>query len=87
IGTAVGGISGPLLFGALIDHASANHDITAIAVGYFLGAALMVGGGIVEALLGVHAEGRSLESIAQPLTAEDDSGQDVPAGAPAYGTA
>ncbi|HEX2894627.1 MAG TPA: MFS transporter, partial [Marmoricola sp.] len=46
IGTAVGGISGPLLFGALIDHASANHDITAIAVGYFLGAALMVGGGI-----------------------------------------
>jgi len=72
VGTAVGGISGPLLFGALIDHASAAGDITAIAIGYFIGAALMIGGGITEALLGVRAEGRSLESIAEPLTAEDD---------------
>ncbi len=72
IGTAVGGITGPLLFGALIDHASASKDITAIAFGYFLGAALMVGGGIVEAVLGVHAEGKALESIAQPLTAESE---------------
>ena len=31
----------------------------------------MVGGGLVEAFLGVKAEGQSLESIAQPLTAED----------------
>ena len=70
IGTAVGGISGPLLFGAL-DHASASKDITGIAVGYFIGAALMIGGGLVEAFLGVKAEGRSLEDIATPLTAED----------------
>jgi hypothetical protein len=33
---------------------------------------LMIGGGIVEAFLGVKAEGQSLESIAKPLTAEDD---------------
>jgi MFS family permease len=72
IGTAAGGISGPLFFGWLIDRASADKDITAIAIGYFVGAALMVAGGIVEALLGVRAEGRSLESIAQPLTAEDE---------------
>lgn len=71
IGTAVGGISGPLLFGMLIDGASESGDITGIAIGYFIGAALMVAGGIVEAVLGVQAEGRSLESIAQPLTAED----------------
>ncbi|UDY24747.1 MFS transporter [Nocardioides sp. Kera G14] len=71
IGTAVGGISGPLLFGWLIDRASADKDITAIAIGYFIGAALMVAGGVVEAFLGVRAEGRSLESIAQPLTADD----------------
>jgi MFS family permease len=71
IGTAVGGISGPLLFGALINNASASKDITAIAAGYFIGAVLMIGGGIAEAVLGVKAEGRSLESIAQPLTAED----------------
>jgi MFS family permease len=73
IGTAVGGISGPLLFGKLIEDASASKDITGIALGYFIGAALMIAGGIVEAFLGVKAEGKSLESIAQPLTAEDDA--------------
>ena len=79
IGTAVGGISGPLLFGALIENASESGDITGIAIGYFIGAALMVGAGIVEAFLGVRAEGQSLESIAQPLTAED-ADSDGPAG-------
>ena len=73
IGTAAGGIAGPLLFGTLIDNASESKDITAIAIGYFIGAALMIGGGIVEAILGVRAEGQSLESIAQPLTAEEDA--------------
>jgi MFS family permease len=71
IGTAAGGISGPLLFGWLIDRASASEDITGIAPGYFLGAALMIGAGIVEAFLGVKAEGQSLGHIATPLTAED----------------
>src|SRR4051794_11318140 len=76
IGTAVGGITGPVLFGALIEHASASKDITGIALGYFIGAALMIAGGLVEAFLGVKAEGQSLESIAQPLTAEDDGQSD-----------
>jgi MFS family permease len=71
IGTAVGGITGPLLFGKLIDNASASGDITGIAPGYFLGAGLMIAGGIVAAFLGVKAEGQALETIAQPLTAED----------------
>jgi len=71
IGTAVGGISGPLLFGHLIENASAGGDITAIAVGYFIGAALMVGAGMVEIFLGIRAEGESLENLARPLTAED----------------
>ena len=44
-----------------------------LAIGYFIGAALMIIGGIVAAFLGVKAEGQSLESIAQPLTAEDAS--------------
>jgi MFS family permease len=77
IGTAAGGIAGPLLFGWLIDNATASGDISKIAIGYYIGAALMIAGGIVEAFLGVKAEGQSLESIAQPLTAEDtdsDSG-------------
>jgi MFS family permease len=71
IGTAVGGISGPLLFGALIENASASKDITGIAIGYYIGAALMIAGGLVEVFLGVKAEGQSLEDIAAPLTAED----------------
>ncbi|RYU09971.1 MFS transporter [Nocardioides iriomotensis] len=74
IGTAAGGIAGPLLFGKLIEDASASKDITGIAIGYFIGAVLMVAGGLVEAFLGVKAEGQSLESIAQPLTAEDPAG-------------
>jgi MFS family permease len=72
IGTAAGGIAGPLLFGWLIENATASGDISKIAIGYYIGAALMIAGGIVEAFLGVKAEGQSLESIAQPLTAEDD---------------
>ncbi len=75
IGTAAGGISGPLLFGALINNASDSGDITGIAPGYFLGAGLMIVGGIVAAVLGVGAEGQSLESIAQPLSV-DDAGDD-----------
>ena len=70
IGTAVGGITGPLYFGKLIDNARVG-DITGIATGYYIGAALMIAGGIVAAFLGVKAEGKSLERIAQPLTAED----------------
>ena len=81
IGTAAGGISGPLLFGHLIDSASASGDITGIAPGYFLGAALMIAGGVVEAFLGVRAEGQSLEDIAKPLTAEDAETGGQPAAA------
>jgi MFS family permease len=71
IGTAAGGISGPLLFGWLIERAAAEGDIGMIAVGYFIGAALMVGAGLVAAFLGVRAEQKSLEHVAKPLTAED----------------
>jgi MFS family permease len=71
IGTAAGGITGPLLFGWLLDRASASGDVSTVAVGYYIGAALMVAGGIAEVVLGVRAEGKSLESIAQPLTAAD----------------
>jgi MFS family permease len=62
IGTAAGGIAGPLLFGKLIDAASADKDITQIAIGYFIGAVLMIAGGIVEIFLGVKAEGQTLET-------------------------
>ncbi|MGH1565564.1 MFS transporter [Mumia sp. DW29H23] len=72
VGTAAGGISGPLLFGRLIESASQAGDITGIAPGYYLGALLMVAGGVVAIFLGVNAEKESLENVARPLTAEDD---------------
>lgn len=73
IGTATGGIAGPLYFGNLIDSAKASKDITGLAPGYYVGAALMLAGGIIAIFLGVHAEQKSLESIARPLTAEEDA--------------
>ncbi|MFY9913144.1 MAG: MFS transporter [Nocardioidaceae bacterium] len=73
IGTAAGGIAGPLYFGKLINDATDSMDITGIAPGYYVGGLLMIAGGIVATFLGVHAEGKTLESIAKPLTAEDDA--------------
>jgi Major Facilitator Superfamily len=67
VGTAVGGITGPLLFGNFIH----SGDRGLIALGFFIGAAAMALGGLAELVLGVRAEGRSLESIATPLTAEE----------------
>jgi MFS family permease len=69
IGTAAGGISGPVLFGVLI----ASGKRGELAVGYLIGAVLMIGAGLVEVWLGVNAEQKPLEEIATPLTAEDAS--------------
>ncbi len=67
IGTAVGGISGPLLFGQLIG--SGDRDLVALA--FLIGGAVMALGGVVEIFLGVRAEGVALEDIAKPLTVEE----------------
>ena len=71
IGTAAGGIAGPLYFGKLIENAEVTKDITGIVPGYVVGGLLMLAGGIVAIFLGVHAEQKTLEDIARPLTAED----------------
>jgi MFS family permease len=68
IGTAVGGITGPLLFGKLI----ATGHKGPVAIAFLIGAAVMALGGIAELLFGVKAEGQQLEHIAKPLTAEDE---------------
>ena len=39
--------------------------------GYVFGAALMIAAGMVAAVLGVKAERRSLEEVAQPLSVTD----------------
>ncbi|WP_067169950.1 MFS transporter [Microtetraspora niveoalba] len=66
VGTGIGGITGPLLFGGFI----ATGSTTLVAVGFFIGAAAMALGGVAELAFGVRAEQQSLEHIAKPLTAE-----------------
>jgi MFS family permease len=65
LGTAVGGVAAPALFGALIDTGSR----VSIFYGYLLGGLLMIIAGGTEAVLGVSAEGRALEDVAPPLSA------------------
>jgi MFS family permease len=64
VGTGIGGIIGPLLFGALIDTGSR----AGIFGGYCLGALLMIGAAVVEWRWGVAAERKPLEAVALPLT-------------------
>jgi MFS family permease len=64
IGTGVGGIAGPWLFGVLIDTGSRM----SVFGGYILGAALMIAGGLVALRWGVAAERKPLEAVARPLT-------------------
>ncbi|MFH9401411.1 MFS transporter [Streptomyces sp. NPDC017638] len=65
LGTAAGGISGPLLFADLTGTGRVGDTVLAFCIG----AALMCAAGLVAAFLAVRAEGRSLEDIARPLTA------------------
>jgi MFS family permease len=67
IGTALGGVAGPLLFGMLINAGARG----GIAVGYWIGAAMMMGAAAVEALWGVAAERKSLETVSRPLALID----------------
>ena len=67
LGTALGGIVGPWLFGVLIG----TGERAAIAGGYAFGAALMLIAAVVTLRLGVAAERRSLEDVAPPLTSAD----------------
>ncbi|MFI6442045.1 MFS transporter [Streptomyces sp. NPDC050759] len=65
LGTAAGGISGPLLFADLTNTGKVGDTVLAFQIG----AGLMCAAGLVAAFLAVRAERRSLEDIAKPLTA------------------
>jgi MFS family permease len=67
IGTGIGGVIGPWLFGVLIETGSR----TSVFGGYLLGAALMLGAAVVAALWSVAAERRPLEAVARPLASAD----------------
>jgi MFS family permease len=63
IGTGIGGIAGPLLFGMLISTGSRG----SVAMGYAIGAILMAAAAVVQARWGIAAERKSLEAVSRPL--------------------
>jgi MFS family permease len=63
VGTGTGGFVAPVLFGALIETGSRG----AVAVGYGIGAALVIAAGLLAWRFGVDAERRALEEVAPPL--------------------
>ncbi|MCC7347311.1 MAG: MFS transporter [Variibacter sp.] len=67
LGTGLGGVAGPLLFGALIE----SGQRWSVAAGYLLGAALMAGAAGVAWRWCVAAERRPLEEVSRPLSAVD----------------
>jgi MFS family permease len=71
VGTAAGGIVGPLLFAHLIASGSRSE----VATAFYIGSAVMAVGGIAEIFLGVRAEQKALEDVATPLSAEAAEGE------------
>jgi MFS family permease len=65
LGTAAGGITGPLLFADLTSSGVRTDTVLAFCIG----ASLMLAAGLTAAALAVAAENRPLEAIATPLTA------------------
>jgi MFS family permease len=68
VGTGAGGFAAPLLFGALIETGSR----AAVAVGYAIGAALVIAAGLFALRHAVDAERRPLEEVAPPLGSTPD---------------
>jgi MFS family permease len=66
LGTLIGGVGAPLLFGFLIKSGSRP----AVAAGYALGAFLMIVAALCEHFIGVEAAGKSLESVSKPLQSQ-----------------
>ncbi|MFI6174185.1 MFS transporter [Nonomuraea sp. NPDC051191] len=65
IGTAAGGIAGPLVFASLVESGAPGDT----ALAFSIGAIVMIVAGLVELVFGVKAERKGLEEIAAPLTA------------------
>lgn len=67
LGTGVGGIAGPWLFGILIETGSRS----SVLIGYLIGAGLMIAAAIIAAIWAVPAERKPLEAVSKPLAAID----------------
>jgi len=63
VGTGIGGVAGPALFGALVDTGSR----ASVFAGYLFGAGLMIAAAAIAWRYAIAAERRPLESVARPL--------------------
>jgi MFS family permease len=70
VGTGAGGFVAPVLFGALIETGSRG----AVAVGYAIGAGLVIVAGLMALRFAVDAERKPLEEVAPPLATDGDAG-------------
>jgi MFS family permease len=68
------GALGPVLYGHLIGTGS---DPFKLFIGYLIGAGAMIIGGIAETVLGIAAEGKSLEDVARPLSQTSETASPV----------
>jgi MFS family permease len=67
VGTGIGGVIGPLVFGLLIESGSR----VSVFAGYLFAALLMIGAAIVALRFSVNAERKPLEEVARPLAFTD----------------
>jgi MFS family permease len=67
VSTGIGGAAGPLVFGKLLG----GSDPSKVAVGYWIAAGLMALAAVTEIIFGVDAEQKSLEKVAEPLSAQE----------------
>jgi MFS family permease len=65
VGTGVGGVAAPWLFGTLIGTGSRFN----VFYGYLVAAVLMIAAALIALIYGVAAERRPLEHVARPLSA------------------
>lgn len=68
VGTALGGVVSPWLFGTLIG----TGERGAVFHGYLFGAGLMIAAALTELAIGIKAERQPLESVARPISAIGD---------------
>jgi MFS family permease len=67
VGTGIGGVAGPAVFGALVETGSR----TTVFMGYLFGSALMIVAAVIAGIWGTAAERKPLEMVARPLAFAD----------------
>lgn len=64
LGTGIGGVAAPWLFGTLIESGSRDQ----VLLGYLLGSGLMASAAVLTRIIGIDSERKSLEDVAKPLS-------------------